>query len=492
MIQICKMKFRNCFLTCLALIISTVLIVSQRVDAQVATWSFQLEGDPIVLTGKNYHIVDLNFCSDYDMGRLKVIGSKAIAYTSAHWEEWRPDKDEFPAAAMGKKIYDGGENYIDTSNATIRALMKKRMELAKQRGFHGIVFDNVDFTGKDTGFKSDRAAVLDYQQFLAKTAHGLGLKFALKNAADYLPEIGKLADLFVVAEGISNQSLKKYASLGKPVFNYETESGKKAAAKDYPFAYSILKPGGDIKAEEKVLSDNGAALLKIRQEPGEVVSWSIQYLNSIVPLNKDYHVVDMFDVSDYDLGKLRAQGTKTIAYFSSQYENWRTDSHRFPKQDIGLNLDSWDGECWINPKSQAIRAIMIDRMKMAKRRGFHGIDVDNVDFYRFKTGFDNSEAASEDYIRFFIAEAKKLGLKFSLKNATELAYKLRNDVDFYQNEEGIEYNELHKYIGVGKPVFNIEYKKPKEHAFFPGIYSIYKNDVDKMDSREVIFYPKAK
>ncbi len=218
----------------------------------------------------------------------------------------------------------------------------------------------------------------------------------------------------------------------------------------------------------------------------DVPAWSIQYQGAIQRRKKDYHVVDLFDVSAADLRALKADGTRPIAYFSSQYEKWRSDAGKFPAKDLGKNLDNWPGERWVNPNSTAVRQIMRERMRLAKQRGFYGVDVDNVDFYHFNTGFDNSQAKAAEYIRFLAAEAHRNGLRYSLKNALELVPKLKHQVDFFQNEQGIQYNELDVYRGIGKPVFNIEYRKPRRGV--PGIYTLYKPS-QSMDGREEVILP---
>ncbi|MDF1816277.1 MAG: endo alpha-1,4 polygalactosaminidase [Verrucomicrobiales bacterium] len=458
-----------------------------NIQAQVSSWSFQLEGD-IASRGKTYHIVDLDFCSDFDLGRLRVVGTKPIAYVSAQYEEWRPDKDKLPDPVRGNEIYED-EYWLNPASSIVRQVMVERIALAKQRKFYGILFDNVDFTGRETGFDSSPEMVKEFVSFLIDETHKAGLKFALRGCSRYLDEFSNSADFFVTSDGIADDKLQQYAAISKPIFNFESRTPKKSADL-YPNVYSLVKKGGRLNQKEEVLGSNSVPLLPLSEEPGSIVSWSIQYEGDIVPRGKDYHVVDLFEVSDEELALLKSQGTKPIAYFSSQFEDWRPDTKDFPKEDIGKNLDDWEGERWINPHSRPIRELMIKRIRKAKERGFYGIDVDNVDFYHFDTGFDNSTETVLEYIRFFIAEAKKNDLKFSLKNATDLAYQLRDEVDFYQNEEGIEYKELYKYIGVGKPVFNIEYQKPKPGIFFPGIYSIYKANY-KMDAREVLIYPEA-
>ena len=68
-------------------------------------------------------------------------------------------------------------------------------------------------------------------------------------------------------------------------------------------------------------------------------TWAIQYEGPIVVRGRDYHIVDLFDVSTADLSKIHKAGSKPIAYFSSQYESWRNDAGKFPPQALGKPLD---------------------------------------------------------------------------------------------------------------------------------------------------------
>lgn len=206
---------------------------------------------------------------------------------------------------------------------------------------------------------------------------------------------------------------------------------------------------------------------------GSSPTWSIQYQGKIKVRPKTYTVVDLFDCSSADLAALRGVGSKPIAYFSSQYENWRSDSTKFPAADLGKPLGDWAGERWVNPNSPAVRAIMLSRLDLAKARGFHGVDVDNTDFFEHTTGFDNSLSTAAAFVRFIATEARKRGLKYSLKNSAALIPKVKGVVDFYQNEEAQQYGETDLYRGVS-PVFNIEYKRPSNPYQRKGFYSLLK------------------
>lgn len=207
------------------------------------------------------------------------------------------------------------------------------------------------------------------------------------------------------------------------------------------------------------------------------ITWSIQYTDKFIPRVKDYHVVDLFDVKDEDMEKLRKTGAKPVCYFSSQYEKWRPDAKLFKKDDLGKKLDSWDGELWVKTKSVNVREIMEARIRLASTKNCYAIDVDNVDFYSYgsKTGFKETKEDAIEYVKFFADEAHKLNMKFSLKNALEIIPHTKDIVDFYQNESCHKYKECDAYREVNKPIFNIEYERCYSPDY-PNMYTIYKPD----------------
>jgi len=217
-------------------------------------------------------------------------------------------------------------------------------------------------------------------------------------------------------------------------------------------------------------------------DPG-IPSWSIQYEGRIVPRGKSYHIVDLFEVSSAEISSLKASGSKPIAYFSSQYENWRPDAKLFPQSALGKPLGNWPGERWVDTNSAAVRSIMLDRLDLARSRGFYGVDIDNVDGYESNTGFRYGPGEAVAWVNFLAREAHARGLKFGLKNAPELISSVRNSIDYYVVEEGHQYGHISSYRRLGRPVFNIEYQPLKRTL--PGIYTIYKSGA-VMDAREAI------
>jgi hypothetical protein len=92
--------------------------------------------------------------------------------------------------------------------------------------------------------------------------------------------------------------------------------------------------------------------------------------------------IDLFDTPSATIQQLHSLGKKVICYFSAgSYEDWRSDAKDFKSEDTGKPLDGWPGEKWLKLGSDNVRAIMKNRMEMAKEKGCDGIDPDNVDGY---------------------------------------------------------------------------------------------------------------
>lgn len=310
----------------------------------------------------------------------------------------------------------------------------------------------------------------------------------------YEGEIGKTHHFTTGAGGQLRDLAKKprvwaASKLGYIIFEYK---GNGVAN----FAFRVLDNGEarnifeiEIKGAQRAVVANKPEAPKEETKPLEEkingVSWSIQYKGNFIPKVKDYHVVDLFDVKDEDLVKLKNTGAKPVCYFSSQYEEWRPDAKLFDGDDLGKKLDSWKGERWVKTKSKNVREIMEARVRLASTRGCYAIDVDNVDFYSYKskTGFNESKEDAVEYVKFFANLAHQLGMKFSLKNALEIIPHTKDVVDFYQNESCHKYKECDVYKDVNKPVFNIEYEKCYL-SDYPNMYTIWKSD--GMNGHEII------
>lgn len=198
-------------------------------------------------------------------------------------------------------------------------------------------------------------------------------------------------------------------------------------------------------------------------KPNVDTSWHWQ-LKGDIDLNKDVdvYVIDLFDTKLWQIKYLQKRGKKVIAYFSAgSYENWRVDAKLFKKSIIGKKMFGWD-ERWLDIRSKNIRNIMKKRLDFAKKKGFDGVEIDNVDGYINETGFLLSYDDQLKYNIFLSSEAHKRGLAIALKNDVDQIVELEPYFDFHINEECYQYNECAKlmpFIKAGKPVFHVEYNK---------------------------------
>ncbi len=193
------------------------------------TWQWQLRGTVNTSYAVKVYDIDLFDTPQTTIDSLKAQGRRVVCYFSAgSSEDWRPDFSQFAANDMGNGL-DGwpGERWLDTRSANVRAIMKKRLDLAKSKGCDGVEPDNVDGYTNHPGFPLNAATQLDYNKFLAAEAHARGLAVALKNDVDQVTDLISHFDFAVNEQCFEYDECGAYTaftSQGKPVFNAEYAS----------------------------------------------------------------------------------------------------------------------------------------------------------------------------------------------------------------------------------------------------------------------------
>jgi hypothetical protein len=102
--------------------------------------------------------------------------------------------------------------------------MEARMDSCRDKGFDGIETDNIDGYLNDTGFPLDYDDQLEYNIWLAETAHARGLSIGLKNDMDQAPELLAHFDWALNEECFQYEeceTLLPFIEAGKAVFNVE-------------------------------------------------------------------------------------------------------------------------------------------------------------------------------------------------------------------------------------------------------------------------------
>lgn len=175
----------------------------------------------------------------------------------------------------------------------------------------------------------------------------------------------------------------------------------------------------------------------------------------------DVYDIDLFDTDVEVIDQLHADGRVVICYLSAgSYEEWRDDASSFEASDLGLPLDGWEGERWLDIRSPSVGDIMEERFDLALDKGCDGVEPDNVTAHNNDTGFDITGDQQLEYNRFLARAAHDRGLSIGLKNDVDQVEQLEPYFDFAVNEECFEYDECEAYesfLTAGKPVFNAEY-----------------------------------
>ncbi|MFI6643015.1 endo alpha-1,4 polygalactosaminidase [Streptomyces sp. NPDC050504] len=189
-------------------------------------WQWQLNGKAD--TGVDVPVYDIDgFENDAaTVAKLHADGRKVICYINAGaWENWRPDKDAFPKALLGKSNGWAGERWLDIRRVDLlRPLMAKRFDLCAERGFDAVEPDLMDAYLNDTGFPLTGAHQLAYNRMLAALGHERGLSVGLKNDLPQIPELVEDFE-FAVNEECAQyddcEQLTPFVKAGKAVLHVE-------------------------------------------------------------------------------------------------------------------------------------------------------------------------------------------------------------------------------------------------------------------------------
>ncbi len=190
------------------------------------SWQIQFSGTIDESLDVEAYDVDLFDTPEYVMDALHPRGVRVICYFSAgSHEDWRDDAADFPAEVLGDPL-DGwpGERWLDVRAASVRDVMRARLDFAVTRGCDAVDPDNVDGFANPSGFPLTGDDQLDYNRFLADEAHARGLAIGLKN------DVGQIDALVDDFEFQINEecfdydecdTLAPFVDAGKPVFQLQ-------------------------------------------------------------------------------------------------------------------------------------------------------------------------------------------------------------------------------------------------------------------------------
>jgi hypothetical protein len=191
------------------------------------TWQWQI-GNNAIDTSIETDVYDVDLYVDQSViEELHAKGRKVICYISVgSWENWRPDKDMFPAEVLGKD-YEGwkGERWLDIRQMDkLAPLILARLNLCKSKGFDALEPDNMQVWDNDTGFPLTYDDQLRYALWLADEAHKRGLAIGVKNAPDQVRDLVETFDFAITEDAFYYnwaEEMIPFIESGKPVFAAE-------------------------------------------------------------------------------------------------------------------------------------------------------------------------------------------------------------------------------------------------------------------------------
>jgi len=190
-------------------------------------WQVQYDGEIDLTVQVEIFNLDLFETSSDDIQSLHSKGVKVICYINAGaWEDWRPDRDQYPNEVLGAK-YQGwpGEYWLDIRQIdTLKPILTARLDLCVEKGFDGVDPDNLDGYVNETGFPLTYEDQLNFNRWLAAEAHQRHLAIGLKNDPDQAIELVSDFD-WITTESCFEEGwcemVEPFLQAGKPVFAIE-------------------------------------------------------------------------------------------------------------------------------------------------------------------------------------------------------------------------------------------------------------------------------
>jgi hypothetical protein len=205
------------------------------------TWNWQLQGT--VPTSTNVQMFDIDGFDNTaaTVAALHAHGTIAVCYIDfGTAENWRSDYSEFPASVLGNTNGWPGERWLDIrassgALALIEPIMTARMEMCVQKGFDALEPDNIDSYENNPGFPTTAADQLTFNEWIANTAHSLGLSVGLKNDNDQTAQLEPYFDWALDEQCNQYQECDTenvFTQANKAVFNAEYQGGTGFCAAD--------------------------------------------------------------------------------------------------------------------------------------------------------------------------------------------------------------------------------------------------------------------
>lgn len=210
--------------------------------------------------------------------------------------------------------------------------------------------------------------------------------------------------------------------------------------------------------------DVGAAAQRTeRWIPGTNQTYQIQYDGKLnLSVAADIYDVDMFDTPAAVVTKLHEMHRRVMCYVDAgTWESWRPDADAFPKSVLGEKDGHWKGERWLDIRqTKILEPIMSHRLDICRRKGFDGVDPDNLDGYQNDTGFPLTYRDQITYDTWIASAAHARGLTADQKGDNGQVKDLVKVFDFAVVEQCYTQGwckQFDVYTGSNRLVVDVEY-----------------------------------
>ncbi len=226
--------------------------------------------------------------------------------------------------------------------------------------------------------------------------------------------------------------------------------------------------GGFAPAPGASAYSGAASISQSRWIPTAGTTYQIQYdgkLDLRVPAA--VYDLDMFDTHPSIVAKLHAMGRRVMCYISvGTWENWRPDADKFPQSVLGHKDGHWPGERWLDIRQTSIlEPIMGARFDLCKKKGFDGIDPDNLDGYQNKTSFPLTYQEQLTYDTWVANAAHDRGLTVDQKGDNGQVKDLVKVYDFAVVEQCYAQGwckQFDVYTNANRLVVDVEYYRDQQ------------------------------
>jgi hypothetical protein len=204
-----------------------------------------------------------------------------------------------------------------------------------------------------------------------------------------------------------------------------------------------------------------------RPKPG--TSWQVQFQGRVdTSVRARFFDIDG-DESARTVRALHRRGRKVACYLNAgAWENYRSDKDDYPREVLGARYEGFPEERWVDiRRSDLLGPILRARLDACHKKGFDGVDPDNLNGFENRTGFPLTADDQRQFNAWLANEAHARGLSIGLKNDGTQSAALAPYFDWVIVEECIEQRNCREYspfTRARKAVFEIEYRKPTRRA----------------------------